>query len=95
LIAVSHDVRLAELFPNHFYQLATGSMPVVACPAIHYALPDDRVKFDIIQSVRKLTLLRQEHPEKRMDGRFHFRNRVQRTPGLAHALARNCGTLQF
>jgi DNA-directed DNA polymerase III PolC len=78
LIAVSTDTRIAELFPGRFYQLATrqiatGSLPVVACPAIHYALPDDRLKYDIVQSIRTLTLLRQEHPEKRLDGGLHFR----------------------
>src|ERR1039458_2181566 len=35
--------------------------------------PADRLKFDILQSIRTLTLLRQEHPDKRMDGRLHFR----------------------
>ncbi len=78
LIAVSSDSRLAELFPNRFYQMAakrmaTGSLPVVACPAIHYAHPGDRLKYDIVQSIRTLTLLRQEHPAKRLDGRLHFR----------------------
>jgi error-prone DNA polymerase len=78
LIAVTADLRLAELFPGRFYQMATkqsgnGCHPVVACPAIHYASPGDRLKFDIVQSIRTLTLLRQEHPEKRLDGRFHFR----------------------
>lgn len=78
LIAVSPDIRLAEIFPGRFYQLATkqiaaGSLPVVACPAIHYARPEDRMKYDIVQSIRTLTLLRQEHPEKRLEGRLHFR----------------------
>lgn len=81
LIAVSSNPRLAELFPGRFYQLATKRMatgslpvlPVVACPAIHYADPADRLKYDIVQSIRTLTLLRQEHPAKRLDGRLHFR----------------------
>ena len=78
LIAVSPDVSIAELFPGRFYQMATkqidtGHSPVVACPAIHYGLPGDRLKYDIVQSIRTLTLLRQEHPEKRLDGRLHFR----------------------
>ena len=30
----------------------------VACPPIHYASPGDRQKFDIVQSIRTLTLLR-------------------------------------
>ena len=45
----------------------------MACPAIHYALPGDRIKYDIVQSIRTLTLLRQEHADKRLDGRLHFR----------------------
>lgn len=78
LIAVSSDPRLAEKFPGRFYQLATkqagvSRFPVVACPAIHYARPDDRLKYDIVQSIRTLTLLRQPHPAKRLDGRLHFR----------------------
>jgi error-prone DNA polymerase len=98
LIAVSSDVRLAELFPGRFYQLATKQpgpndphlacghplplprardIPVVGCPAIHYATPDDRMKYDIVQSIRTLTLLRQEHPGKRLDGWFHFRPPAQ------------------
>lgn len=85
LIAVSTDWRLAELFLGRFYRMADRALlntapagggrepPVVACPAVHYALPGDRLKFDIVQSIRTLTLLRQEHPSKRMNGRFHFR----------------------
>ena len=86
LIAVSPDVRLAALFPGRFYQLATkqtgdSRFPIVACPAIHYAAPADRLKYDIVQSIRTLTLLRQEHPEKRFDGRFHFRQPAEMLAG--------------
>ena len=82
LIAVSPDASLAELFPGRFYQMATrqsgaNRFPVVACPAIHYALPGDRMKYDILQSIRTLTLLREQHPEKRMDGRLQFRTPTQ------------------
>ena len=78
LIAVSPDANLAEWFPGRFYTLATkaspsGRHPVVACPLTHYGTPADRRKFDILQSIRTLTLLGAEHPEKRGDGRFHFR----------------------
>jgi DNA polymerase-3 subunit alpha len=78
LIAVGSDTRLAELFPGRFYQLAKrqmtpGRFPVVACPTVHYAVPADRMKYDILQSIRTLTLLRQPHPEKHPDGRLHFR----------------------
>jgi DNA-directed DNA polymerase III PolC len=82
LIAVSPDASMAELFPGRFYQMATkqpgaNRFPVVACPAIHYALPGDRMKYDILQSIRTLTLLREQHPEKRRDGRLHFRTPME------------------
>jgi DNA-directed DNA polymerase III PolC len=98
LIAVSTNLRLAELFPSRFYQMATkqsdeSRFPVVACPTVHYALPGDRTKYDIVQSIRTLTLLRQEHPDKRLDGRFHFRAPAELTIAcrdhpewLAHSL---------
>ena len=78
LIAVSEDERIAEMFQGRFYHLAasrdaTSKYPVVACPSIHYATASDRQKYDIVQSIRTLTLLRQQHPEKRNQGRFHFR----------------------
>ena len=77
LIAVSPDERLAEMFRGSFYRLVTAAKadsPAVACPAIHYAAPGDRQKYDIVQSIRTLTLLREEHPEKRTNGRLHFRS---------------------
>jgi DNA-directed DNA polymerase III PolC len=78
LIAVGEDEQLAEMFPHRFYHLAASreaasSFPIAACPSIHYASPNDRQKFDIVQSIRTLTLLRQQHPEKRGGGRLHFR----------------------
>ncbi|MFO1514172.1 MAG: DNA polymerase IV, partial [Verrucomicrobiota bacterium] len=87
LIGVSSDVQMAELFPGRFYQMASKAHltpallpsnaerknPTVACPAIHYAQPGDRIKYDIVQSIRTRTLLRQEHPSKRPNGQFHFR----------------------
>ncbi|HUC84076.1 MAG TPA: DNA polymerase III subunit alpha [Candidatus Acidoferrales bacterium] len=98
LIAISTDSQLAELFPGRFYQMATKEhperhFPVVACPAIHYAQSGDRLKYDIVQSIRTLTLLRQEHPSKRRNGRFHFRTAAEMTAActnhpewLAHSL---------
>jgi DNA polymerase III alpha subunit/nucleotidyltransferase/DNA polymerase involved in DNA repair len=110
LIAVSSDVRLAELFPDRFYQMLPEGFrgihdkrrlspspsgrgikgeqewfknpacsKLVACPPIHCALPNDRLKYDIVQSIRTLTLLRQEHPSKRMNGQLHFRPPAQMT----------------
>ncbi|MFO7663234.1 MAG: hypothetical protein R6X18_11670, partial [Chloroflexota bacterium] len=70
LLAVTNDPKLADLFPRRFYRLATtgraseNSVPTVPCPAIHYAAPKDRLRYNIVQSIRTLTLLRQAHPEK-------------------------------
>jgi DNA-directed DNA polymerase III PolC len=86
LIAVSADTSLARLFPKRFYQLAAKDLagttaPVAACPAIRYALPEDRLKFDILQSIRTRTLLRQPHPQKDSGGRFHFRAHAEMAAG--------------
>ena len=86
LIAISDNTRLAEMFPGRFYQLlvrkmAANQFPVVACPAIHYAVPEDRMKFDIVQSIRTRTLLRQTHPEKRKNGKLHFRTPAEMISG--------------
>ncbi|MDB6129547.1 MAG: polymerase [Verrucomicrobiales bacterium] len=86
LIAVSEELLLADLFPRSFYALVSSNktpegIPAVACPAIHYASPADRQKYDIVQSIRTLTLLREEHPEKRKGGIFHFRSSAE----MAHA----------
>jgi error-prone DNA polymerase len=55
----------------------------VACPAVHYATADDRIKYDIVQSVRTLTLLRQEHPQKNVGGRLHFRTPAEMSAACA------------
>jgi DNA-directed DNA polymerase III PolC len=79
LIAVGEDEQIAEMFQHRFYHLAASreaasSFQIVACPSIHYATTDDRQKYDIVQSIRTLTLLRQQHPAKRNGGRLHFRS---------------------
>jgi DNA-directed DNA polymerase III PolC len=78
LIAASPDDTLGELFPRHFYHLAdsfkTESLhSIVAAPSIHHAKMEDRHQYDILQSIRTLTLLSQKHPEKRNGGHLHFR----------------------
>ena len=86
LIAVSPDQELAPLFPNAFYSLATthgtpGDWPAVACPPVHYATPADRQRYDIVQSIRTLTLLREAHPEKNRGGLRHFRTPAEMAAG--------------
>jgi len=82
LIAVSGATELAPFFPGRFYceianpkTLERGAppLPCVAVMPVHYAQPGDRWKYDVVQSIRTLTLLRQAHPEKRLDGEYHFR----------------------
>jgi nucleotidyltransferase/DNA polymerase involved in DNA repair len=78
LLAISDDVRVAELFPGRFYRpVLRKDMPTgfngVACPPVHYATPADRQKYDILQSIRTRTLLQHPHGDKKRGGRFHFR----------------------
>jgi DNA polymerase-3 subunit alpha len=86
LIAVAANPEIAQWFPGHCYRaLETradlrryaplpGTLPAVPVVAGHYATPADRWQFDIVQSIRTLTLLRQTHPEKRTAGQYHFRS---------------------
>src|SRR5262249_37164456 len=82
LLAVSPHAELAQFFPYRFYLEVNNraafakrdpSLPCVASLPIHYELPSDRWKYDIVQSIRTLTLLRQQHPEKRLGGHYYFR----------------------
>lgn len=63
------DLRLARLFAElsrrHKVALATTA-------DAHYLDPCDRLRFDILQSMRTLTMLNQPHPEKLPAGRHHF-----------------------
>lgn len=99
LLAVSSDTALAGFFPGRFYRAATKNEGAVACPAIHYATPDDRRRYDILQSIRTLTLLDHQHPEKRRGGRYHFRTPAEMALGcqahpewlgMTHEIAERC-----
>ena len=83
LLALSSHTDWADLFPERFYAPATSSealrkrslpsgIPVVAMRPTHYEKPEDRWKYDVVQSIRTLTLLRQKHPEKQWRGAFHL-----------------------
>ncbi len=80
LLAVGADSRLSLFFPGRFYlgiseaevPPASLSCPRVAVWPIRYAQRSDRWKFDVVQSIRTRTLLRQAHPEKVLTGEFHF-----------------------
>lgn len=78
LLAVSSDTSLSPLFPKAFYRMATThkgerDFPSVACPPAHYESPGERQRYDILQSIRTLTLLRERHAEKDPGRRLHFR----------------------
>jgi error-prone DNA polymerase len=75
LIAVGSSTELADAFPNRFYLDPTGhgNAPRIASFPVHYENAADRWQYDIVQSIRTLTLLRQQHPQKRLDGVFHCR----------------------
>ena len=86
LVAVGADPQLAEHFPNAFYEMvsnrdASARFSRVAAPAIHYGVAGDRPRYDILQSIRTLTLLREPHADKRMGGKFHFRTAAEMAAG--------------
>jgi DNA polymerase-3 subunit alpha len=86
LIGVGADSQLAKYFPGAFYQMAMrrttdGPFPAVAAPAIHYATEADKQRYDILQSIRTLTLLREQHADKRMGGKYHFRTAADMATG--------------
>ena len=84
LIAIAPTDALAAGFPERFYlavrsldELRVSSQSAAAFPRVallptHYASPADRWKYNIVQSIRTLTLLQQQHPEKQLEGAFHF-----------------------
>ncbi|MCX8107725.1 MAG: PHP domain-containing protein, partial [Verrucomicrobiae bacterium] len=84
LIGVSPDTTLAGLFPGRFYRALTSesdyrtytphnnAQPAVPVVPVHYEKPEDKWKFDVLQSIRTLTLLHQSHPEKLVSPHHHF-----------------------
>src|SRR5262249_24530761 len=66
------EVNSLEAFEKHQStnpptHQSSHPLPAVASFTVHYALPSDRWKYDIVQSIRTLTLLRQ-HPPKNGSG---------------------------
>ena len=105
LLAVSPDPALASVYPGRFYQMVSQGEGVVACPEARYATQDERRRYDILQSIRTLTLLEHEHPDKQLGGRYHFRTPVEMAAGCAqhpewcrvsHEIAERCSfSLRF
>lgn len=62
----------------------------LAAPEIRYETPNDRLRYDILQSIRTLTLLKERHPDKRR-GDFNFLTpqemRERFSPNMLHATA--------
>ncbi len=84
LVGVSRDMSLARWFPGRFYLggggpeetkrwPGGGEGPVVGARPVHYGVVGDRWKFEVMQSIRTLTLWRQKHPEKVLGGDLGFR----------------------
>ena len=65
------DLRRLKALP-HLPGMSPPPLPHVVLAPVHYALPDDRWKHDILQSIRTLTLLKQPHPGKETGARLHF-----------------------
>jgi error-prone DNA polymerase len=63
------DLRLARLFAE---MSRRERVPLAASADAHYLSPEDRLRFDILQSMRTLTMLNQRHADKRPAGEYHF-----------------------
>ena len=67
--AAPTDATLREA--DRLLALLAGAWPApgVLVQPVHHASPADRMKFDIVQSIRTRTLLQQGHPGKRLAAR--------------------------
>lgn len=63
------DLRLSRAFAALGRRLR---VPLVATADAHYREPEARLSYDILSSMRTLTLLSQSHPEKLGPGRYHL-----------------------
>jgi DNA-directed DNA polymerase III PolC len=63
------DLRVARLFEDLSRRLR---IPLAAACDTHYLEPGERLRYDILASMRTLTLVNQRHPEKLPPGRYHW-----------------------
>jgi error-prone DNA polymerase len=63
-----------ELLEEH--QKGVRLISASAFPAIRYRTPAEKLGYQIVQSIRTLTLLADPHPDKRI-GSFHFPNKAE------------------
>ncbi len=63
------DLRVARLFAELSRR---ERIPLTTTVDTHYLSAEDRLQYDILQSMRTLTLLNQRHPEKLPAGRHHW-----------------------
>ncbi|PTX91852.1 fused DNA polymerase IV/DNA polymerase III subunit alpha [Verrucomicrobia bacterium LW23] len=65
-------------------------VPVCDCgPEVRYPEREDIRFYNIVQSIRTLTLLHDKHPEKR-NGRFHFRGELGMESSTLHQVLERC-----
>jgi DNA-directed DNA polymerase III PolC len=82
LIGVGPDLEMAKIFGDRFYLGVTNveqakravveGLPFVALSPACYGEDEERWTWDIAQSIRTRTLLRQAHPSKILNGDFHL-----------------------
>ena len=59
--------------------------PLVTVAESHYLTPEDRELYDVLASMRTLTMLKQPHPDKlSADGAFHFHTQQEMQRAFAH-----------
>ena len=63
------DLRLSRTLVAQGRKLR---IPIVVTANAHYRRPKDRLRYDILSSIRTLTMLRQGHPEKFGEGNYYL-----------------------
>ena len=101
LIAIAADGGLSDLFPCGFYLRATPGKPAISQEKeavllpVRYGRPTDRSQFDVLQSIRTRTLLRQSHSGKDLSAQFHLRTSEEVAELFSENLAALKSTLEI
>lgn len=68
------DLRLSRIFASIGRK---HRIPIVAAAEAHYRHAADRLHYDVLSSMRTLTLLQQSHPEKLPAGSYHLHSQEE------------------
>jgi len=72
--------RVDNSVPQGLIAPFLDGLSLEAAPAVHDGTTEDRLKYDILQAIRPLTLLRQTHLEQRINGKLFLRTPKEMPP---------------